>query len=218
VRIFTEIAALPSDDAVTFDTGSIRVERIKEDAEYEGIRIKLPGLVGRSRHILQFDIGFGDIVVPHPVSMTYPSLLDMEPPQLKAYTLESVIAEKFQAIVYLAEINSRMKDFYDIYELCVSRDFDGTTLYRAISETFEHRKTDMPETPAVFSEHFPALPDKQTQWQAFQRRIGVAEGLAFAEAITAIKEFLAPVYDALYSKSNFSGQWDGKERAWQNVT
>jgi len=166
---------------------------------------------------LQFDIGFGDIVVPHPVSMTYPSLLDMEPPQLKAYTLESVIAEKFQAIVYLAEANSRMKDFYDIYELCISRDFDGLMLYMAISETFEHRKTDMPEVPAVFSEHFPALPDKQTQWQAFQRRIGIAERLAFAEALVTIKKFLAPVYDALYSKSNFSSQWDGKKRDWQDV-
>jgi hypothetical protein len=74
----------------------------------------------------------------------------------------------------------------------------------------------MPETPAVFSERFPALPDKQTQWQAFQRRIGVAEGLAFTEALATIKEFLAPVYGALYSKSNFSGQWDSKKRAWQD--
>jgi hypothetical protein len=108
-----------------------------------------------------------------------------------------------------------MKDFYDIYELCASRDFDGPTLYTAISETFEHRKTYMPEVPSVFSEHFPALPDKQTQWKAFQRRIGVAEGLGFSEVITAIKGFLVPVYDALYSKSVFSGRWDGKKRAWQ---
>jgi predicted nucleotidyltransferase component of viral defense system len=184
VKIFTEIAALPSDDAVAFDTGTISAERIKEDAEYEGVRIKLTGLLDRSRHILQFDIGFGDFVVPHPVLMTYPSLLDMEAPELNAYTLESVIAEKFQAIIYLAEINSRMKDFYGIYELCISHDFDGYTLYKALSTTFEHRKTDLPETPAVFSARFRSIPDKLTQWKAFQRRIGVEAGIEFAEVIT----------------------------------
>ena len=213
-RIFTEIAALYSDDAVVFDTKTISVERITEDAEYEGLRIKLTGYLDRSRHILQFDIGFGDVIVPRPVPMTYPSLLDMEPPRLKAYTLESVIAEKFQASIYLAEANSRMKDFYDIYELCTSRSFDGATLYRAISETFMNRKTDLPETPAIFSERFPALADKKMQWKAFQSRIRVAESLEFSKIIAVIKEFLAPVYDALYSKSGFSGQWD---KAWRMV-
>jgi predicted nucleotidyltransferase component of viral defense system len=217
VRIFTKIVSLSSDDAVVFDAGSISVERIKEDAEYEGIRIKLTGFLDRSRHVLQFDIGFGDVVVPHPVPMSYPSLLDMEAPRLKAYTLESVIAEKFQAIIYLAEANSRMKDFYDIYELCASRDFDGPTLYTAIAKTFEHRKTYIPEMPSVFSERFSALPDKQTQWKAFQRRIGVAEGLEFLEVITTIKGFLFPVYSALYNKSEFSGRWNGKARTWRMV-
>jgi predicted nucleotidyltransferase component of viral defense system len=215
VRIFTDIAALPSDDAVFFDARTITVERINEDADYQGIRIKLTGYLDRSRHVLQFDIGFGDIVVPRPVSMTYPSLLDMEPPRLKAYTLESVLAEKFQAIIYLAEANSRMKDFYDIYEICGSFDFGGSTLYRAISQTFEHRKTDMPQSPSVFTERFSKLPDKQAQWLAFQRRIGVTEEREFSEVITVIKGFLAPVYNALYSKADFVDQWDSKDRIWR---
>jgi predicted nucleotidyltransferase component of viral defense system len=161
VRIFKEIAAIPGDDAVSFDTEAITTERIKEDADYEGIRIKLPAFLNRSRHILQFDIGFGDIVVPKPVNMTYPSLLAMEPPHLKAYTLESVIAEKFQAGVYLAEANSRMKDFYDIYELCRAFDFEGSTLHEAVSRTFERRKTGMPEIPTIFKDTFPIAADKQ---------------------------------------------------------
>ena len=150
VRIFREIATIPSDDAVFFDAETITVERIKEDADYQGIRIKLAGLLDRSRHILQFDIGFGDVIVPRPIDMTYPSLLYMEPTHLKAYTLESVIAEKFQASIYLAEANSRMKDFYDIYELCSAFDFEGALLSEAITQTFERRKTETQEVPTIF--------------------------------------------------------------------
>ena len=128
VKIFTEIASIFVNDAVSFDTGKMAVERIKEDEDNQGIRIKLTAYLDRSRHVMQFDIGFDDIIVPHPVDIIYPTLLDMEPPRLKAYSLESIIAEKFHAIVYLADINSRMKDFYDIYELSCSHDFDGASL------------------------------------------------------------------------------------------
>jgi hypothetical protein len=125
LRIFTEIARLPGGDAVSYDTKTITVERIKEDADYEGIRLKLTGYLDRSCHVLQFDIGFGDVVIPKPVMMTYPSLLDMEAPRLKAYTLESVIAEKFQAGVYLAEANGRMKDFYGHFRPCLKNRHSG---------------------------------------------------------------------------------------------
>jgi hypothetical protein len=132
---------MPGDDAVSYDTKTITVERIREDADYEGIRVKLTGYLDRSRQVLQFDIGFGDVVIPKPIMMTYPSLLDMEAPRLRAYTLESVVAEKFQAGIYLAEANSRMKDFYDLYALCTTKSFDGATLYEAVKRTFERRKT-----------------------------------------------------------------------------
>jgi predicted nucleotidyltransferase component of viral defense system len=115
VKVFTEIASISVDDAVSFDLKKISVEQIKEDADYQGIRIKLTAYLERSRHALQFDIGFNDVIIPHPVDMIYPTLLDMEPPRLKAYSLESVIAEKFHAIIFLADLNSRMKDFYMIY-------------------------------------------------------------------------------------------------------
>ncbi|GHU83700.1 hypothetical protein FACS189468_9040 [Spirochaetia bacterium] len=215
VRIFREIAMIPSDDAVSFDTETITVERIKADADYQGIRIKLTGFLDRSRHILQFDIGFGDVIVPKPVDMTYPSLLDMEPPHLKAYTLESVIAEKFQASIYLAEANSRMKDFYDIYELCSTFDFEGTMLYEAITQAFERRKTEMPEVPTIFKDTFPQLVDKQTQWKAFQRRVGLAVDTDLPAVMAVIKGFLMPIYMALYRKEPFSGHWDKAVQAWK---
>ncbi|GHT83110.1 hypothetical protein FACS1894137_03430 [Spirochaetia bacterium] len=215
VRIFREIAMIPSDDAISFDAETITVERIKEDADYQGIRVKLTGFLDRSRHILQFDIGFGDVIVPKPIDMTYPTLLDMEPPHLKAYTLESVIAEKFQASIYLAEANSRMKDFYDIYELCNAFDFEGSTLYEAITQTFEHRKTEMPEVPSMFKDAFCLLVDKQTQWKAFQRRLGIALDKDFPAVMGAIKGFLMPVYIALYQKEPFFGHWDKAVQVWK---
>jgi hypothetical protein len=215
-RIFSEIARMPSDDAVLFDEGSISAQSIREGADYEGVRVKLTAYLDKSRHLLQFDVGFGDIVVPDPVEVEYPSLLDMGTPRLRAYPLESVIAEKFQAIVYLGESNSRMKDFYDIYELCGSFDFDGKILCEAIRKTFERRMTALPQTPSVFSDAFLLLPDKNTQWKAFQKRIGISEGKDFQEIIIALKNFLSPIYDCLLARKPFFGKWNGTPKSWKS--
>jgi hypothetical protein len=213
--IFTKIAGLPGNDAVSYDTKTITVERIKEDADYGGIRVKLTGYLDRSRHVLQFDIGFGDVVTPKPVMMTYPSLLDMEVPRLRAYTLESVIAEKFQAGVCLAEANSRIKDFYDLYALSAARSFDGATLYEAVKRTFECRKTILPPIPTILTDTFPALPEKQIQWQAFLNRTGIEVVDDFTMVMTGIRKFLSPLYNALINKTGFTGYWDDKMGNWQ---
>ncbi|MCL2762711.1 MAG: nucleotidyl transferase AbiEii/AbiGii toxin family protein [Treponema sp.] len=219
VKIFSKIASIPADDAVSFDTKNIDVERIKEEADYQGIRIKLTAYLDRSRHVLQFDIGFNDIIVPHPVEMIYPTLLDMEPPRLKAYSLESVIAEKFQAIVYLADLNSRMKDFYDIYELSRHCDFDGAALSEAIAQTFRNRKTEIIPQPIIFNEDFSSLPDKQVQWQAFQRRTGIiSTPTNFSLVVLGIKGFLLPVYEALVKKVLFVGKWNKETAMWHFST
>ena len=217
-KVFTEIATIPVNDAVSFDTEKITTERIKEDADYEGVRIKLTAHLDRSRHVLQFDIGFGDVIVPHPVDMVYPTLINMEPPRLKAYSLESVIAEKFQAIVYLADLNSRMKDFYDIYELSRSCEFDGIALSDAIAQTFEHRNTELVPSPMIFTGDFPLLPNKQTQWQAFQRRTGIANVPEdFSVIVAAIKKFLFPVYETLINKEKFDGRWKKEKEMWDLI-
>ncbi|MDR1286057.1 MAG: nucleotidyl transferase AbiEii/AbiGii toxin family protein [Treponema sp.] len=213
--IFTEIAGLPGDDAVSYDTKTITVKRIKEDADYEGIRVKLTGYLDRSRQVLQFDIGFGDVVIPKPVMMTYPSLLDMEAPRLRAYTLESVIAEKFQAGIYLAEANSRMKDFYDLYALCAARSFDGAVLHEAVKRTFERRKTILPPIPTIFTDTFPALPEKQIQWRAFLNRTGIEATDDFTTVMTSIRKFLLPLYNALFNKTGFTGHWDNEAGKWE---
>ena len=215
VRIFTEIASIKVDDAISFDTEKITTEQIKEDAEYQGIRIKLNAYLDRSRHVLQFDIGFDDIIVPHPVEINYPTLLDMEPPRLKAYSLESVIAEKFHAIVYLADLNSRMKDFYDIYELSRYSTFDGSALSEAISQTFRNRKTEFSPQPMIFNDDFPLLPDKQVQWKAFIRRTDIKNiPDDFSEVVLSIKKFLFPVYEALDKNIAFTDNWKNETAMW----
>lgn len=187
IGIFKKVCAIESDDAIRFDLDSITADRIKEGADYEGVRVKVTGYLTKSRHVLQFDIGCGDVVVPRPMPLEYPSLLDMERPQIKAYSRQSVIAEKFEAMIALAEANSRMKDFYDVYALSRMFDFEGLVLYEAISQTLQRRGTLLTAVPTVFSGEFPRLKDKQIQWKAFQRRIKVAEGVEFPEVIIAIK-------------------------------
>jgi len=218
VRIFTEIATIPLNDAVFYDTEKIVVERIKEDTHFQGIRIKLTAHLDRSRHVLQFDIGFDDIIIPHPVDMVYPTLLDMEPPRLKAYSLESVIAEKFQGIVYLADLNSRMKDFYDIYELSRSFEFNGASLSKAIEQTFQNRNTLFSTFPMVFSNEFPLTSNKQEQWQAFQRRTGIYNVPAnFSVIVDALKRFLLPVYESLAARKLFASKWDKEAGLWREA-
>jgi hypothetical protein len=133
LNVFREVCDIPVDDGVTFIMKSISAEPITEDADYSGIRMKIPCFLARTRNNVQFDIGFGDVVIPNPVRMRYPSLLDMEETVLWAYSKDSIIAEKFQAMVYLAQVNSRMKDFYDIAMLASSYDYNGPILREAVA-------------------------------------------------------------------------------------
>lgn len=131
-------------DGLVFDPETVRGQRIKEDADYEGVRVKFVGFLERSRIPMQIDIGFGDIVYPRPRIFDYPVILDLPKPHLKGYPLESVVSEKFETMVKLGLLNSRMKDFYDIWLMMLRFDFDGLNLTEALKRTFEHRKTELP--------------------------------------------------------------------------
>lgn len=214
-RIFTEICMIEVDDAVVYDRSSITVMRTREDADYEGVRIKVTGYLDKSRNVLQFDIGFGDVIVPKPITMEYPSLLNMERPVLMAYSNESVIAEKFEAMIYLAEANSRMKDFYDVYALASAFDFEGRVLYEAVRQVFERRGTPLAKEPSVFSPEFAAMKAKQTQWHAFSKRIGADTPMRFADVIVCLRAFLQPVYECILSEKEFFGWWKKGEQRWR---
>ena len=125
----------------------------------------------------------------------YPSLLDMGRPRLLSYSMELVVAEKFEAMLFLADANSRMKDFYDIHALSQTVNFDGATLHTAIAGTLEHRQTPLQDKPIVFEPSFCALPSKQIQWQVFQKRIGMAEDLSLEDVIEVLRAFLTPPYE-----------------------
>jgi len=212
--IFADISAIPFEDAVTYDPGSITAEKIKEDAHYEGVRIKITAYLGNIRKSLQFDIGFGDVVVPKPETLEYPTLLGMDKPVIKAYSKESVIAEKFEAMLYLAEINSRMKDFYDIYSLCSGFNFDGSVLYEAILQTISRRGTHTPKEPTIFEKDFANSKDKATQWSAFLRRTSVGDSVDFPKVVYTISLFLKPVYECIINEKKFLGHWEKDKNGW----
>lgn len=215
IQVFREICSTEADDAIRFDLDSVTATRIKEDADYEGMRIKVTGYLDKSRHVLQFNICFGDVIVPKPLTMDYPSLLNMERPRLKAYSHESVIAEKLETMIALAEANSRIKDFYDVYMLSRSFDYEGPVLCEALRQTLERRATPLTAAPAVFSNEFRLLKDKQAQWRAFQRRIDVADGVPFSAVIDANRVFLQPVYQAVLDERDFFGTWRHELGRWK---
>ena len=141
--IVREICAghVEPDDGLVFDAATVQGERIAEAAEYEGVRVRFRATLDAARIQMQLDVGFGDIVVPAAVPTTYPTILDLPAPHLLAYSRETAIAEKFEAMVKLGELNSRMKDFFDIWLLSRSFDFDGPRLCEAIEKTFKRRGT-----------------------------------------------------------------------------
>jgi hypothetical protein len=164
-----EICAVRSDDEMVFDPSSIRIDEIREDARYGGLRVRFTGHLGKARCHVQLDIGYGDAVVPGPEEIAYPTLLDDLPsPQLRAYPRPAVIAEKLEALVIHGMANSRMKDYYDLRALAREGAVDRTTLAQAIRATFERRGTSLPEgVPLALSEEFGADTSRHKLWQAF---------------------------------------------------
>jgi len=146
-HIFRSITAISCNDGVKFTSSSLISEQIKENADYEGIRIKIDATLGQARKKLQMDIGFGDVIIPRAIRMEFPTLLEEKPPRIKVYSIESIISEKFEAMVKLAMVNSRIKGFYDVYTLSVSYNFQSDRLKKAIESTFYRRKTSIPDNP-----------------------------------------------------------------------
>jgi len=170
-RIIQEICSIEvSPDGIHFDPATVKVARIKEDAEYEGVRARSQATLSRARIEMQIDIGFGDIVVPKPRSLEYPVILNFPAPVLLGYPRETVIAEKLQALTMLGILNSRLKDYFDIWLLSRVYSFEGATLADAIRATFENRSTPVDPEPPGLTEIYSSDPARLRQWSAFQRR------------------------------------------------
>lgn len=191
VNIIRNVCLTPvTDDGLSFDVDSIKGYRIKEGAQYEGVRLTLLAYLGSARIPMQIDVGFGDIVIPAPTILDYPTLLALPAPQLRGYPPEAVIAEKFQALVNLGEFNSRMKDFYDLWLLSQKFEFDGQQLLLAITNTFTQRSTPLPSSvPIGLSNDFGHA--METQWQAFLRRARLdANSTQFSAILATLRTFL----------------------------
>ncbi len=206
--IKTACTTAVENDGMVFAPASVKATRIMEEAGYSGVRVRLRGNLGNAKIALQIDIGFGDIVVPEPKMIAYPVLLDFPAPELKGYSKESTIAEKFHAMEQLGILNSRMKDFYDIWFLSHTFNFQGDVLSRAIAKTFANRGTPLPAAPVVFDPVFSKDRLKIIQWRAFLEKSKLdAAPATFAEIIDGLRSFLQPIATALHKQRRFQAAW-----------
>jgi predicted nucleotidyltransferase component of viral defense system len=212
--VISSIISQKINDGLDFDSSSLSIEEITDDSEYHGLRIKVDTYLGSAKRSLQLDMGFGDIIFPEPIKFNYPSLIEDETFEVNGYSWESVIAEKFEAIVKLSDLNSRMKDFYDIFFLMQNHDFDGSALKEAISNTFVNRDTDIKNYEYIFSPEFNNSEDKKTQWQAFIRKTKLETDHRFTIIIEQIHVFLEPPIKSILKKSEFKDQWDHASQNW----
>ena len=207
-RVFRTICAVEAEDGLRFDAGNVKGSEIKEGQEYRGVRITLTAFLGKARINLQIDVGFGDAVTPPAETVSFPTVLDFPAPRLLAYPKETVVAEKFEAMVKLGMLNSRMKDFWDLQILTGEFDFEGATLQKAIRATFERRQTKFPEgIPLALTEEFSGDKGKQIQWNAFLRKNKLLASSDFKDLIALLGEFFTKIIEAENEKQPLVEHW-----------
>ena len=192
VYIFKEILSISCpEDGVEFDTADMIPSPIAVDKKYPGVRLPFKAKMDTIIHEMSIDIGFGDIVTPAPVELEYPVLLERIPEvKLMAYSLETVVAEKFHAMIDRDETNSRMKDFFDVYHIFKAEQVDEEVLADAIRNTFHNRETFYHEGVHLFRPEFATDEMRATRWKKFLKDIKFAEDLPFDEVMACLKEKL----------------------------
>ena len=208
-KVFSEVCTQNVvDDGLTLLPDTIRVGKIRDEEAYEGVRVRMEARLGNVRVPLQIDVGRGDTIVPASEEVEYPTLLRFPAPKLHAYSKESVVAEKFEAMVKLGVANSRMKDFYDLWVLAQRFEFESSTLAAAIQATFKTRRTTLPRSsPLALRAAFYDLQTKQTQWGAFLRKSGLKADSSLREIIAVIREFVLPVVDGVLKGNEENEVW-----------
>ncbi len=210
VNIFQDVCAVEVEpDAMTYHQDSIRVAAIRDEDAYGGRRVTLRAQLGSARLRVQVDVGLGDAISPPPQWLNYPGLLNLPEPRLRAYRPETVIAEKFHAMVLLGTNNSRMRDFFDVYVLAQFQTFNGDLLAGALRATFERRRTAIPGgLPTALRSEFAAMRDKQAQWRAFLTKSGLTSAPSgLAEVIKRLAQFMEPVIKAARTGTPYPKSW-----------
>ena len=181
------------EDGVVFDADSISIKQITINREYHGVRVQLKARLDTIVQQVSIDIGFGDVVTPCAQALAYPQTLPALPQaHVLAYSLENVVAEKFEAMIALGRDNSRMKDFFDVYCILQAYNLDEALLQSSIRETFIHRKTQLSTVPALFDAEFALSTSRIAMWNTFLRKINYHVPLAFAEVVAYITVKLRP--------------------------
>lgn len=199
IAAFREICAVPyEEDGVIFDVDKITAQNITEFKDYHGVRLSIPVKMDTISQVMTMDIGFGDVVTPNPIDLDYPVLLEHLPSaNILAYSLETVIAEKMHAVIDLADQSSRMKDYYDLYNILSKKEYDEDILKEAVARTFENRHTAYDADTMFFREGFADNPQMEVRWNAFVRKITKNTTESFNEVVTFIQETLRPYWNNL---------------------
>ena len=214
-NVVREICAIKEHDGLEFLTETIKGSLIREDQEYQGVRIAITVILERARIPVQIDVGFGDAVTPEAEEVELNTILDFPAPRVRIYPKETVVAEKFEAMVSLGLGNGRMKDFWDLNYLIKYVEFDGKLLQTAIRNTFANRQSRLPEElPVALTDDFAANELKLSLWSGFIRRNSIKIETDFAEVIKHLRDFFTPLIEAEAKNAAFNQTWL-PQRGWQ---
>ena len=207
-EIFRDICRIEVEDGIAFQPDTVKAAEIRKEANYAGVRVTLLGMLDSARCPVQIDIGFGDAVVPGPDEVHYPVILgEMPEPHLHVYPRYTVVAEKLEALTSLGMLNSRMKDYFDLWILAKHSDFDGQILSRAVAATFDRRRTAVPTgVPIGLSDEFINDAQKGKQWQGFLRK-NALDPMSLATVVVDLRDFLMPVLAAIAAGGSHDYPW-----------
>ena len=190
------------------------LEKIAETREYHGVRANMIGLISNTKTPFTIDFGVGDIIVPSYIERTLPTLLaDFDKPQILTYSLESTVSEKLDAIVSLMEATGRMKDFYDIYYLATTFNFEGRKLQEAIDATLSNRGTPYEKDSIEIISRLAEDRNIQIRWSNFCKKVLHFE-LDIQLVIEVIIQFVLPPFTAITNEDEFFGIWSSNERKY----
>lgn len=197
-EVFREVLAVPVEpDGIEFEDAGLQVAEMREGAVYPGVRVRVIARLGNARITVQVDVGFGDVIVDSPARTELPTLLDLPAPELSVYPVEAVVAEKVEAMVRFDALNTRLKDYFDLYVLATEIAIDDASLTRQLAETFRRRGTAIPgNVPVGLSDAFAGDSERNARWRAFLERSGGAASApaSFPEVVDRIRELvLAPL-------------------------
>ena len=198
-------------DFITLEV--LGTEAISVDKKYPGVKTTFMGRIGKVRIPFSIDVGIDDVIVPDPIKRTIVTRLpDFVSPEVFTYSLESTIAEKFDAILQRMAGTSRMKDFYDIYYLSGIFDFEGEILIEAVKSTLDHRNRELQDDVFAEIEDFKNNNALNTQWKAFEP--AKESGLLFDDVLDRLAVFLEPIYQNMLSETNYDKRWSCESKMW----